>query len=151
MHDIHTTLFLAAQLPDLLQPGRNYTAHRLRLLYIAVTKGWPAALYCDHQGANEYLDVRPHFCTGYQPPRPRASLQFFKLKCGYNTSYCQGPWGSCGLVRHVGSQRIPRRDCSWWSWGTSEDVHIQSPPLLWIDVVVSGRKSAMHSAVISWC
>jgi hypothetical protein len=39
--------------------ARNYTAYRLRLLYIAVTKGWPAALYYDQEGANEYLDVTP--------------------------------------------------------------------------------------------
>jgi hypothetical protein len=73
MHDIHTTLFLVAHWPDLNQPACNYTAHRLRLLYIAVTKGWPAALYYDQQGADEYLDVTPDFWTGYQPPRPRAA------------------------------------------------------------------------------
>jgi hypothetical protein len=73
MHNIHTTLFLVAQWSELHQPARNYTAHRLRLLYIAVTKGWPAALYYDQQGADEYLDVSSDFRTGYQPPRSRAA------------------------------------------------------------------------------
>jgi hypothetical protein len=73
LHDIHTVLFLVAQWPDLQQPAKNYTAHRLRLLYIAVTKGWPAALFYDQQGADEFLDVSPEFCSTYQPStRPRA-------------------------------------------------------------------------------
>jgi hypothetical protein len=31
----------------------------LRLLYIAITKGWPAALYYDQQGTDEFLDLLP--------------------------------------------------------------------------------------------
>jgi hypothetical protein len=65
LHDIHTVLFLVAHWPHLIQPARNYTAHRLRLLYIAVTKGWPAALFYDQQGADEFLDVSPEFWTTY--------------------------------------------------------------------------------------
>jgi hypothetical protein len=73
LHDIHTVLFLVAQWPDLHKVARSYTAHRLRLLYIAVTKGWPAALFYDQQGADEFLDVAPDFWTSYQPPHPRAA------------------------------------------------------------------------------
>jgi hypothetical protein len=74
MHGIHTVLFLVAQWPELQTPARNYTAHRPRLLYIAITKGWPATLYYDQQGADEFLDVTPDFWTSYQPPpRPRAA------------------------------------------------------------------------------
>jgi hypothetical protein len=61
LHDIHTTLFLVAQWLGLQPAACNYTAHRLQLLYIAVTKGWPAALFYDQQGADEFLDVSPDF------------------------------------------------------------------------------------------
>jgi hypothetical protein len=33
----------------------------MRLLYIAVAKGWPAALYYNQQGEDEFLDVSPDF------------------------------------------------------------------------------------------
>jgi hypothetical protein len=33
----------------------------MRLLYIAFTKGWPAALFYDQQGTDEFLDVSPEF------------------------------------------------------------------------------------------
>jgi hypothetical protein len=39
LHDIHTVLFLVAHWIHLEQPARNYAAHRLRLLYVAITKG----------------------------------------------------------------------------------------------------------------
>jgi hypothetical protein len=51
-------------------------AHRMRLLYVAITKGWPAALYYDQEGADEFLDVSPEFWTSFQPPRtPTAQRQ----------------------------------------------------------------------------
>jgi hypothetical protein len=71
LHDIHTILHAPAHWDSLQQGSRNYTAHRLRLLYIAITKGWPAALYYDQQGADEFLDVTPEFWTSFEPP-PRA-------------------------------------------------------------------------------
>jgi hypothetical protein len=62
-HDIHTVLHLLAHW-DILQPvTRNYAAHRQRILYVAITKGWPAGLYYDQQGPDEYLDVSPEFWT----------------------------------------------------------------------------------------
>jgi hypothetical protein len=36
----------------------------MRLLYIAVTKGWPAALFYDQQGTDEFLDVPADFWEG---------------------------------------------------------------------------------------
>jgi hypothetical protein len=50
-------------------------AHRMRLLYIAVTKGWPEAVYYDQQGADEFLDVNPDFWTSFQaqPTRPKTA------------------------------------------------------------------------------
>jgi hypothetical protein len=59
LHDIHTVLYMAAHWPDLNQPAKNYLAHRMRLLYIAITKGWPAALYYDQQGTDEFSDISP--------------------------------------------------------------------------------------------
>jgi hypothetical protein len=68
-HDIHTVLYIVAQWADLLQPTRNYVAHRMRLLYIAVTKGWPAALYYDQQGTDKYLDKLPTSASQDGPAR----------------------------------------------------------------------------------
>jgi ribonuclease BN (tRNA processing enzyme) len=74
MHDIHTILITAAHWDHLLPPARHYVAHRMRLLYVAITKGWPAALYYDQQGADEFLDVSPEFWASFQPPsKPRAA------------------------------------------------------------------------------
>jgi hypothetical protein len=43
----------------------------MRLLYVAITKGWPAALFYDQQGGDEFLDK---FWASFQPPqRPRAA------------------------------------------------------------------------------
>jgi hypothetical protein len=44
LHDIHTLLHLVGHWPSLDNSTRAYTAHRMRLLYIAITKGWQAAL-----------------------------------------------------------------------------------------------------------
>jgi hypothetical protein len=33
----------------------------MKLLYIAITKGWPAAPYYDQQGTDEFLDLSPDF------------------------------------------------------------------------------------------
>jgi hypothetical protein len=44
LHDIYTVLHLLAHWEVLQASTRNYVVHRLRLLYIAVTKGWPAAV-----------------------------------------------------------------------------------------------------------
>jgi hypothetical protein len=41
----------------------------MRLLYIAITKGWPAALFYDQQGGDEFLDVSPDFWATFQPPQ----------------------------------------------------------------------------------
>jgi hypothetical protein len=76
LHDIHTVLYAAAQWPDLHPVTRNYMVHRMRLLYIAVTKGCPAALYYNQQGADEFLDVEPAFgrtssLLRRAPERPR--------------------------------------------------------------------------------
>jgi hypothetical protein len=50
----------------------------MRLLYIAITKGWPAALFYDQQGTDEFLDVAPniglHFNHQLAPRRPREEL-----------------------------------------------------------------------------
>jgi hypothetical protein len=73
-HDIQTVLCLAAHWSDLTEIAQRYTAHRMRLLYIAATKGWAAALYHDQQGTSEFLDVPPGFWSGFQP-RTRAAQQ----------------------------------------------------------------------------
>jgi hypothetical protein len=74
LHDIHTVLFMAAQWTELHQVTRNYVAHRMRLLHIAITKGWSAALFYDQQGTDEFLDVSPEFWSNYQPPaRPKTA------------------------------------------------------------------------------
>jgi hypothetical protein len=39
LHDIHTVLHLLAHWDTLHPVTRNYAAHRLRLLYVAITKG----------------------------------------------------------------------------------------------------------------
>jgi hypothetical protein len=70
--DIQTTLHLLTHWDHLTQASRNYIAHQLHLLYIAMAKGWPAALYYDQQGTDEFLDVTPDFWASFQPPtRPR--------------------------------------------------------------------------------
>jgi hypothetical protein len=73
LHDINTILHLLAHWHDLTATTQNYGAHRLRLLYIAITKGWPAALYYDQQGTDEFLHFGPEFWTSYQPPLGRAA------------------------------------------------------------------------------
>jgi hypothetical protein len=61
LHDIRTTLCLLTFWPYLTDHAQRYSVHRLRLLYVAVTKGWSAATYYDHQDGDEYLDVPPDF------------------------------------------------------------------------------------------
>jgi hypothetical protein len=74
LHDIHTVLHLAAHWEVLQSVTRAFLAHRIRLLYIAVTKGWPAALYFDQQGTDEFLDLPAEFWAGFRPPaRPKVA------------------------------------------------------------------------------
>jgi hypothetical protein len=74
LHDIHTVIHTAAHWQHLQAATQHYTAHRMRLLYVAITKGWPAALFYDQQGGEEFLDVSPEFWATFQPPqRPRAA------------------------------------------------------------------------------
>jgi hypothetical protein len=47
LHDIHTVLHMVSAWEQLLESAKGYAAHRMQLLYIAITKGWPAALYYD--------------------------------------------------------------------------------------------------------
>jgi hypothetical protein len=54
LHDIHTVLHLIGHWNELQPTTQNYAAHRLRLLYVAITKGWPAALFYDQKGADEF-------------------------------------------------------------------------------------------------
>jgi hypothetical protein len=61
LHDIHTVIHAAAHWHHLQPLTQNYIAHRMRLLYIVITKGWPAALFYDQQGGDEFLDVSPDF------------------------------------------------------------------------------------------
>jgi hypothetical protein len=44
LHDIHIILYLLAQWPQFTEVTQRYAAHRLKLLYIAATKGWSAAI-----------------------------------------------------------------------------------------------------------
>jgi hypothetical protein len=70
--DIHTVLYLVSASDHLSDAARLYTAHRMCLLYTAVAKEWSAALYCDQQGSDMFLDLAPEFWLQYQPPaRPR--------------------------------------------------------------------------------
>jgi hypothetical protein len=53
-----------------------YTQHRLRLLYLAATRGWPAAIYYDTHGYDEFVPSEPGFWAGYQQqPRPSTAQQ----------------------------------------------------------------------------
>jgi hypothetical protein len=83
----HIVLHLLAHWECIHTVTQQYAARRLRLLYVAVTKGWPAALYYDQQGANEFLGVPADFWTSYQPP-PRTSSP---------------------ILRSTGRRRVPRR------------------------------------------
>jgi hypothetical protein len=67
LHDIHTHLHLVRHWPNLGNPTKAYAVHRVRLLYVAITKGWQAAFYYDQQGADDFLDVSPEFWPGFQP------------------------------------------------------------------------------------
>jgi hypothetical protein len=59
----------------------------MRLLYIAITKGWPAALFYDQQGGDEFLNVPPDFWAAFQPPpRPRAAQRRAPQARGRSTS-----------------------------------------------------------------
>lgn len=78
LYDIHTVLHLLAQWPH-LPVTQRYAAHRLKLLYIAETRGWPAVIYYDQQGADEYLDRTPEFWVGFEPPT-RAAQQPAKTR-----------------------------------------------------------------------
>jgi hypothetical protein len=73
LHDVNTILHLIGHWNELQPLTQNYAAHCLHLLYIAITKGWPSALFYDQQGADEFLDVGPEFWTSFQPPRSRAA------------------------------------------------------------------------------
>lgn len=73
LQDMQAILFLIAHWPDLTDQGRWYTAHRLHLLYIAITKGWQAALYYSQQGTNKFLNILSDFWRGFEP-WPRVAL-----------------------------------------------------------------------------
>jgi hypothetical protein len=60
LHDIHTVLHLLALWPRLPEATQRYAAHRFKL-NIAATRGWPAAIYYNQQGADEFLDFIPEF------------------------------------------------------------------------------------------
>jgi hypothetical protein len=74
LHDIHTVIYMAAHWDTLHPTARSYLTRRMRLLYIAVTKGWPAALFYDQQGTDEFLDVPADFWANFHPPpRPKTA------------------------------------------------------------------------------
>jgi hypothetical protein len=66
LHDIQTTLHLVAHWPYLQQTSRRYAQHHLRLLYLAATKGWPAAIYYDTQAEDEFIPAEPGFWSGFK-------------------------------------------------------------------------------------
>jgi hypothetical protein len=76
IHDIHTTLHLVSYWNELQHPTKAYVQHRLRLLrvYLAATRGWPAAIYYDTHGS-EFIPSEPGFWAGYQQPRPVTAQQ----------------------------------------------------------------------------
>jgi hypothetical protein len=55
LHDIHNLLHLVGHWTSLDNSTRSYAVHRMRLLHIAINKGWQAALYFDQQGADTFL------------------------------------------------------------------------------------------------
>jgi hypothetical protein len=57
LHDIHTILYLVSAWDNLTESAKAHAIHRMQLLYIAITKGWPAALYYDQQGTDEFLNL----------------------------------------------------------------------------------------------
>jgi hypothetical protein len=71
LHDIHTMLHVVAHWDHLSVPSRNYTAPCMRLLYLAITKGWPLALQYDQLGFEEFLDVQPELWTTLIQPVQR--------------------------------------------------------------------------------
>jgi hypothetical protein len=71
LHGIQTVLHLVGDWASLHKAIRSYAAHRMRLLYIAITKGWQAALYYDQQGADEFLDISPEFWANFQRRQPQ--------------------------------------------------------------------------------
>jgi hypothetical protein len=76
LHDIHTTLHLVSFWESMPQPTKLYTQHRLRLLYLAATRGWPAAIYYDTHGYDEFIPSEPGFWAGYQQqPRLNTAQQ----------------------------------------------------------------------------
>jgi hypothetical protein len=71
LHDIQTVIHLVSYWPDLQHSTRTYTQHRLHLLYLAATRGWPAAIYFDTNGSDEFVPAELGFWAGYQQqPRP---------------------------------------------------------------------------------
>jgi hypothetical protein len=74
VHDIHTTLYLVSYWDSLQPATRQYTQHRLRQ-YLAATRGWPAAIYYDTHGSDEFIPAEPGFWAGYQQPRPVTAQQ----------------------------------------------------------------------------
>jgi hypothetical protein len=62
---------LVSYWPDLQEVTRSYTQHRLRLLYLAATRGWPAAIYFDTHGSDEFIPTEPRFWAGYRQQQPR--------------------------------------------------------------------------------
>jgi hypothetical protein len=41
-------------------------------LYLAATRGWPAAIYFDTHGSDEFIPAEPGFWAGYQQQQPRS-------------------------------------------------------------------------------
>jgi hypothetical protein len=58
LHDTDTKYLLSAW-PNLPEAAQHYTVHWLYLLYMETSKGWSAALYYNHKGADEFLDILP--------------------------------------------------------------------------------------------
>jgi hypothetical protein len=68
LHDIHTVLHTVSAWEQLPESAKGYAAHRMWLLYIAITKGWSAALFYDQQGEDEFLDLAPRLLAPVPAP-----------------------------------------------------------------------------------
>jgi hypothetical protein len=87
LQDIHRVHYLASAWEHLSDSVNAYTRHRMRLLYIAITKEWPTALYFDQQGSDEFLELPPVGAGVRRQHRPRVRAWLFLTISGSDQLY----------------------------------------------------------------
>lgn len=72
VHDVDANLYILLLWPDLTPAVKKYAFNRAQLLYVALTKGWPAALQLDGAYGDDTLTLPANF--QFQPVNRKSAV-----------------------------------------------------------------------------